>query len=184
MVNVLKCRCGQLWNKKLASIRKMSYFPGQPVARDLNCPLRGELDSAGHILGHCKHKDMAGSYIARHDEAMRKVIKAAFKGQQDSNYIIADVGRLQELKKLAVHSKRVPAFVLPNEFVDTSSLGQQTHNDAAHAQESRDKMRPAIMTVEMTPTDYQHCQLHPSTHNLSPKMPNGSTRKVWVVEGG
>ena len=113
-VNVLKCRCRQLWNKKLAFIRNMPYFSGQPPAKDMKCPLCGQPDSVGHMLGHCQHKDMAGSYIARHDEAMRKVIKATLKGQQGSKYIIADVGRLPELQKLGVHSKRIPAFVLPS----------------------------------------------------------------------
>ena len=184
MVNVLKCRCGQLWNKKLAFIRNMPYFAGQPPAKDMKCPLCGQPDSAGHMLGHCQHKDMAGSYIARHDEAMRKVIKATLKGQQGNNYIIADVGRLPELQRLGVHSKRIPAFVLPDEFVDTSGFAQQVRDAASDAQSHRNKMRPDIMTVEMTSAEYRQQKLQSSMHQLSPTMPTGCVRKVWMVEGG
>ena len=116
--------------------------------------------------------------------AESSVIKAAFKWQEGSNYIIADVGRLPELHRLAVHSKRSPAFVLPDEFVDTSGFEQQIGCNALDAQSSRDKMRPDIMTVEMTPTEYQQHKLHPSMHQLSPNMPAGCARRVWIVEGG
>ena len=135
------------------------------------------------MLGHCQHKDMAGSYIARHDEAMRKVIKATLKGQQGNNYIIADVGRLPELQRLGVHSKRIPAFVLPDEFDDTSGSEQQAKGAASDAQSHRDKIRPDIMTVEMTPAEYQQQKLQSGMHQLSPIMPTGHARKVWIVEG-
>lgn len=136
------------------------------------------------MLAHCQHKDMAGSYIARHDEAMRKIIKAALKGQQGSNYVIADVGRLPELQKLGVHSKRIRACTLPDEFVDTSGSEQHNRGSAPYAPGCRDKMRPDIMPIEMTPFEYQQHNLHPSTKRLSLNLPTGSARKVWIVEGG
>ena len=92
--------------------------------------------------------------------------------QQGSNYIIADVGRLPELQRLGVHSKRITAFVLPDEFVDTSKFEQQVRGAAD------------IMKVEMTPDEYKQQELNSGMHQLSPIMPTGCARKVWTVEGG
>ncbi len=53
------------------------------------------------------HPDMSKQYIARHDKAMRTVIQAFTKGQCGSHYLIADVGKIEGLKDIGVHSKRV-----------------------------------------------------------------------------
>ena len=53
----------------------LPYLSGEPIATDTRCPLCGDPDSAGHMLGHCKHKELKARYIARHDKAMRKIIK-------------------------------------------------------------------------------------------------------------
>ena len=127
---------------------------------------------------------MAGSYTARHDKAMRKVVKAALKGQQSNHHIIADVGKLPELQRLGVHSKRVPAFILPDGFIGTSSLEHQEEGDALNAKSRRDKMRPDIMTAVMTPIERHRYTQHPNMPPLCPNLPNGCARKVWIVEGG
>ena len=85
-VNLLKSRCGRLWN--------MPYRDGELVAKDTKCPLCGDPDSAGHILGHCQHKELKAHYIARHDMAMRKIIKEVMKGQSGSHFIITDNYRI------------------------------------------------------------------------------------------
>ena len=68
--NVLNFRNGQLWNKKLACMRKQAYMPGESMARNSPCPLCRQEDSGGHILGKCLHQDMSKQYIARHDKAI------------------------------------------------------------------------------------------------------------------
>ncbi len=74
--NIFKCKTCQTWNKNIAFKRRMSYMPGQPIARDAQCPLcRGD-DSQGHIFGSCMHPDMSKQYIGRHDKAIRTVIQA------------------------------------------------------------------------------------------------------------
>ena len=45
-------------------------------------------------------------------------------------------------------------------------------------------MRSDIMTVEITPAEYQQQRLHSGMHQLSSIMPTGCARKVWIVEGG
>ena len=68
------------------------------------------------------HPDMSKQYIARHDKAMRTVIQAFTKGQCGSHYLIADVGKIEGLKDIGVHSKRVPAFVLPDRCLQARGL--------------------------------------------------------------
>ena len=121
-VNLLKSRCGRLWNKKLAFMCNMPYLSGEPIAKDTRCPLCGDPDSAGHMLGHCQHKELKALYIARHDKAMRKIIKEVMKGQHGSHFIIADVGQLEGLRQLGVHSKRIPEFVLPDNNLPQSHM--------------------------------------------------------------
>ena len=75
------------------------------------CPLAGcqGNDVAGHILLECMHADidMMKQHIARHDAMM---ITEFTKGAKGSHYLIADVGTVDTLKDLGVHSKRVPNF--------------------------------------------------------------------------
>jgi len=48
--NTIKYRNGQLYNKKLAYMRKQAYMPGQGIAKDSLCPLCRQEDSGGHML--------------------------------------------------------------------------------------------------------------------------------------
>ena len=103
--NIFRYRTGQIWNKDMAFQRHVPYMPGQPIAMDTRCRLcRGD-DSQGHIFGSCMHPDMSKQYIARHDKAMRTVIQAFTKEQCGSHYLIADVGKIERLKDIGVHSK-------------------------------------------------------------------------------
>ena len=103
-------------------MRKQAYLAGDGIARDRACPLCRQEESGGHILGACLHKDMKKQYIARHDKAMRAVVQAFTKGRHGAFYLIADVGHLEGLKEIGVHSKRVPAFVLPTGTCTTGAL--------------------------------------------------------------
>ena len=88
------------------------YLPGQPIATNSKCPLPGcqGNDGAGHILLECAHADMKNQHIARHDAMMRMLIKQLTKGIQGSHYLIADVGAVDTLKDLGVHSKVYPSL--------------------------------------------------------------------------
>lgn len=59
-------------------------------------------------------------HIARHDQAMRKVIHKVIRGQYGNYHTIADVGRRDGLKVMGVHSKRIPALILPDEYIANS----------------------------------------------------------------
>jgi len=98
---------------------------------------------------------MSKQYIARHDKAMRTVIQAFTKGQCGSHYLIAEVGKIEGLKDMGVHSKRVPAFVLPDRFIQARGLDPTVGRGFLQrgAADTRSKMRPDMM--EMTTAEQQ-----------------------------
>ncbi len=53
---------------------------------------------------------------------MGVVVQGLTKGRFGGFYLIADVGRLEGLKELGVHSKRIPAFVLPDRCMHNRGL--------------------------------------------------------------
>ena len=88
------------------------------------------------------HLDMSKQYIARHDKAMRTVIQAFTKGQCGSHYLIADVGKIEGLKDIGGHSKRVPAFVLPDRCLQARGLDptvERGGGSSRHTQQDEDR---------------------------------------------
>ena len=181
VVTIDKCRTGTLGNNK--RLFMMGKLPHK------KCPLCKHDDSIGHIMGACAHPDLRKQYIARHDKAARMLVQAFIKGKQGGHYLIADIGTAEGLKEIGVHSKRVPSFVLPDSRVRAGADQYGDCRDLTRRDLCRDKMRPDIMIVEMTEAE-QHLYLHHganSRHTLSDlpaNMPNGSPRKVSIVEVG
>ena len=136
---------------------------------------------------------MKKQHIARHDAMMRMLIKEFTKGSKGSHYLIADVGTVDTLKDLGVHSKRVPKFMLPDSHIQHTTQNTEPCNINNHSTcrigEARKRMRPDMMIVELTDTE-QHTYLPHDTDtgsrlpNLQPTMPSGKARKVTIVEGG
>lgn len=111
-------------------------------------------------------------HIARHDGATRKIINEISRGRKGSFYCIADVGTLDALQEIGVHSKRIPSFMLPAQYLhspredtyQTSPLGSASHQllqrlfremqngDIPHYDVRNidlGKLRPDLMIVEM-----------------------------------
>ena len=124
ITNLLKTRQGNTWTVKLAMQRNMAYRKGQPKATHDRRPICNKPDSAGHLLGGCSNKEMKAMYIARHDKAMRKLLKQVLSGKHGAHYVIADVGTLEGLKQLGVHNKRIPPFTLQDDNLPI----QDTHS--------------------------------------------------------
>jgi ribonuclease HI len=120
---VLKARSGTLYNQKLALLYKRATTDC--------CPLCGQPDSVGHILGGCRHRTMKGHYISRHDKAVRMIHKALQKSSQGGFYSIVDAGPMADLLNDAANGKRIPEWVLP----DIDPL-------------TRKKMRPDILRIK------------------------------------
>ncbi len=95
---------------------------------------------------------MKKQYIARHDKAMRTVVQSFTKEKNSSFYLIADVGRMEGLKAIGVHSKRVPSFVLPDSCLQDKGIDPVVGRGLLQrgGPDARSKMRQDIMMVEMT----------------------------------
>ena len=91
---VLKARWGHLWNRKLAHRYGRAASP--------NCPLCGQPDSAGHLLGGgqphlCTDPAVVRMRIARHDEAVCIIHRDIAKTPLHGDYTIMDAGPLADL---------------------------------------------------------------------------------------
>ena len=172
LINTLKYRYGQLWNKKKAFQQRTSYLPGEPIARNTRCPICREPDSGGHILGGCLHKEMKAMYIKRHDTASRVVLNACSKGAQGSCYVVADVGTMETLAPLGVHGKRIPKWLLTDAHLDSAGFDPKL----------RHKLRPDIMLVDCTTSELER-HIHRPNFVISSQKGKGK-RKVQIVEIG
>ena len=130
ITQVLKYRVG-LWNMKLAYMQRRPYLPGFPMPRSDRCRHCHQPDSGGHILGGCGHGVMKSLYISRHDEAMRKVLKAINRGRHGSYLKIADIGRDILTSDLGIVSARVPGWLVTDDTLLRCNL-QQTCSPPRH----------------------------------------------------
>ena len=119
---VMKVRTGTLYNQKLAKRYKRSHSD--------RCPLCGQPDSVGHILGGCKHRRMKGKYISRHDKAVLKIHRALQKGPRGGHYCLVDAGTMTDVLNEAANGKRLEDWMLPD--IDPAA---------------RKKMRPDILRI-------------------------------------
>jgi len=90
-----------------------------------------------------------------------------------------------------VHSKRVPAFVLSDRYLQARGLDPTVERGFLQggAADTRSKMRPDMMIVEMTTAEQQQYLRHDDNSGsrltpLTPKMPSGNPRSIKIVEGG
>ena len=81
---------------------------------------------------------------------MRKIIKEVMKGQNGSHFIIADVGQLEGLRQLGVHSKRIPQFVLPDRNQPQSYMAAYNVKSGNGPEHIRNKLRPEVMVIDMS----------------------------------
>ena len=102
---------------------------------------------------------MKKQHIARHDGMimMRMLIKEFTKGTKGSHYLIADVGTADALKDIGVHSKRVPKYMLPDSHIQHTTLNIEPCRNhlTCRVEDTRKKMRPDMMVVEMIDSE-QH----------------------------
>ena len=67
------------------------------LTKDDSCPLCGERESIGHLLGRCSHPSMKPLYIRRHDDAVIKIYKALQKGDAGGIFTVIDAGTMQNV---------------------------------------------------------------------------------------
>ncbi len=162
ITQVLKARYGQLWTMRKAFQYRMPYKPGQPVARNGNCPLCGEEDSIGHLLGKCGHKDMAASYIERHNEAARLILGETLKGKHGNRIVCADVGRKDKVQHLHVEHTRIPKTILSDKTILEYGL---TLGD-------RERIRPDALILEYNQPQEANQRTRKRDRHGDKKIPN------------
>lgn len=128
-------------------------------------------------------------YIARHNQALRLVLKSIAKGDHGGlggYYTVADIGSAELIEDMGVSAKRVPPWLLPNSCLERANI------DPA----DRSRLRPDIMLVvtESESMSYRSYRRHTQRHlELSTTInsqsgADGSSgpqrRKVWLIEGG
>jgi hypothetical protein len=104
-----KYRTGQLWNRKMAHLRK--------CAPDDACPLCKHKDGGTHIASGCNDKRMKRMYQERHNKTGRIILRAISKGEMGGDIRGADVGRADKMEADGAPSfahNYVPHNVLPN----------------------------------------------------------------------
>ena len=121
---------------------------------------------------------------------MRTVIQAFTKGQCGSHYLIGRRWKYCGPKDIGVHSKRVPAFVPPDRCLQARGLDPMVERGVLQggAADTRSKMRPDMMIMEMTTAEQQQYLRHDDNSGsrltpLTPMMPNGNPRSIQIVEG-
>jgi ribonuclease HI len=127
-----KARWGHLWNRKLAHRYGLAPNP--------NCPMCGQPDSTGHLLGGCQHPEARGITILRHDQAVAMIQKTISTSSMGGYFTIMDAGAASDLPE-DVQGKRLPAWLFPS---------TATYSEAEiQAQEAlRLRLRPDILVVE------------------------------------
>jgi ribonuclease HI/exonuclease III len=156
-MTAFKAWWGLLWNNAAAK------RCGRAVSAA--CPLCGCLDSSGHILGGCQHRDMKSQYIKRHDEAVKLICKAIMNGSNGGCFITMDAGKQEDLPTdLAGRKipKRLPEWLLPD-------------------CEDRERLRPDILLVEgLTQADVAQGK-YPTTPEARARS---SLTKIHLLEIG
>ena len=141
-------------------------------------------------LGGCLHKDIKKQYIARNDKAIRAKVQAFTKGKHGGFCLIADVGHLEGLKEIGVHSTRVPVCVLPDRYLHNKGLDQGVEGGLLQRGEadSRCKMRSDMMEVEMTIQSsiltYHDDVTGTTMPTLTARLHNATAQRIWIVQGG
>ena len=94
----------------MAYVQKMPYIRGLRTATSSECQLCSLGDSGSHLLGG-RHQDMVKSYIARHNEAGRLILKAITKGTSGNNVFIADLGTQENMQAMGALDMRLPPWL-------------------------------------------------------------------------
>ena len=170
ITQVLKARYGLVWNVKLARRYRTAYMrrkrrrhagPADAPPTTDRCPHCDRDDSTGHILGGCRHRRMQALYIARHDRAVRLILRWLQKHSRCGGcYTIMDACRSEDLPRHGADGKRLPGWLLP------SLPGEQ-----------RARLRPDILRVVGLPAD-------PTSADIQAATRNKGQYEVQIIEVG
>ena len=95
---------------------------------------------------------MVKSYIARHNEASRLILKAITKGTSGNNVFIADLGTQETMRVTGALDTRLPPWLAQESTIsemrqDGEETDRTTDSLSVTAPEHRLKMKPDVMMV-------------------------------------
>ena len=169
ILNVIRARFGRLYNQKLAC--RFGH------AHDDSCPLCGLPDSAGHILGECKQKDMKSLAIERHNAAGRIIAQTIRQGSLGNCVMVGDIGNAGKCSTLNLHDTRVPEWLLSD-------------GDLRRADTNRTMARPDLMLINITTQEAQRLHKRKKRDrngyrtNMLSSRPDVQAIKVLIIEVG
>ena len=109
----------------------MPYIRGLRTATSNQCPLCSLEDSGSHLRGGCRHGDMVESYVARHNEAGRLILKAITKGTSGNKVFIAGLGTQENMQAMGAPDTRLPSLLAQETTIsemEKKGTGQLTHS--------------------------------------------------------
>lgn len=135
---VYKARYGQTWNMRKACIQRRPYRKGEAVPNHIRCPLCGQDDSTGHILGGCLDKDMKSIYIERHNQAARMILTEINRGAYGNRMVCLDVGSNPKVAHLNGGPAEIPKTIISDAVLEKNGI----------APTDRQKLRPDALIIE------------------------------------
>jgi hypothetical protein len=131
-------RLGTIYNAKIARRIKRPYWAKQHKRPQPGviapCPLCGQEDSGGHIMGSCEHPHLRGLVILRHNDAVRTLARAlSLSTHLGDGLLCMDAGK----EGTDTLGTRIPPWILPKV-----------------KEAVRDGMRPDILFMQNAPDVY------------------------------
>ena len=110
---VLNVRYGSLWTAHRARTMGRPYVTDLGTINNGSCPLcLAPLDSAGHLLGECSHRDIKSMHIVRYNKAVGLIQDAIASSPLGGSYMVMDAcGR--DATPDTVAATRLPPWLLP-----------------------------------------------------------------------
>lgn len=133
------------------------------------------------MLGRCGHAEVKKVYIARHNEAMKMIMKLITTGTLGNYFCVADVGTRTAMAGLGAAGTRLPDWHI------TETTMQRCDFPPA----DKHKLRPDCIIVEFPEDEVPGQPLRSKrsaegqertvrTHSMAGRQP----KKIWVVEVG
>ena len=112
-ITTLRLRWGHFWNRKLAYRYRLKYGHEPSPPTNCTCPICHQgPDGGSHIMAGCRHPNMTGAYINRHDKAVKIIQNSIAKGDLGNCTTFMDAGAQADLPA-EVQAKRLPDWLRP-----------------------------------------------------------------------
>jgi len=118
--NILQIRYQLLWTGSKALQISRPYKTTAGVSVDGLCHIcppshthARAPDTAGHILGSCRHPELKACYITRHNKALVRIHSAFLQGSKASSMMILDATSRKKLPE-GIYHNRIPQWMLPS----------------------------------------------------------------------